>query len=455
MTVQYYTGKEKCMIPREVFPSAKRKGAETITVAQKPTTQGFLGFGAALTGSSCYLLSKMEPQERRKLLEELYSPKGLNLSVARLSIGASDYSAELYSYDDVPFDTVLAHFSIARDEEYIIPMIKEILQIRPDLYIFASPWTPPGWMKTGGELCGGYMREQFVECYADYFVKYVEAYAAHGISIRAVTPQNEPGTEQSCRMPACVWHPETEGRFIKLLRQKLDAAGLPVEIWLHDHNFAGEAQVRWQLENIEGLKAAASGVAFHYYGDCIEKTLALKAAHPELPLHFTEGGPRLYDHYDSDWCKWMLQITGALKCGYKSFTGWNLMLDENGWPNNGPFSCGGLVTRNSITGELSYSGQYWAFAHIAKYITPKSKIYPLESDLPTYNALHKFPKAQTLPAAGVLIDNGDDHPVLVLVNPERGPVGTTMTEGRRTQVLVNGQWWYVELMPESVATIKF
>lgn len=454
MTVQYYTSKENFMVPREIFRSPKRNGAETVTVADAPTAQDFLGFGVALTGASCYLLNQMEPAERRALLEEIYSPKGLNLSVARLSIGASDYSAELYSYDDVPFDTDLAHFSIAKDEEYIIPMIKEVLAIRPDLYIFASPWTPPGWMKTGGDLCGGYMREQYVECYADYFVKYIEAYAAHGIKISAVTPQNEPGTTQAGRMTACVWHPETEAKFIKCLRQKLDAAGLDVQIWIHDHDFGGEAQVRWQLENIEDLKDTVSGTAFHYYNDYIEKTLTLKAAHPELDLHFTEGGPRLYNNYDSDWCKWMLQMVNALKCGYKSFTGWNLMLDENGWPNIGPFSCGGLVTRNSITGDLSYSGQYRAFAHIAKYITPESKIYPLQSDLPTYNALHKFPKAQQLPVEGVLIDNGG-HKVLVMVNPERGPVGTVMTEGRRTQVLVDGQWWYIELLPESVATIEF
>jgi len=454
MTVQYYTSKENFMVPREIFRSPKRIGAETVTVADAPSAQGFLGFGVALTGSSCYLLNQMEPAERRALLEEIYSPDGLNLSVARLSIGASDYSAELYSYDDVPFDTALAHFSIAKDEEYIIPMIKEVLAIRPDLYIFASPWTPPGWMKTGGDLCGGYMREQFVECYADYFVRFIEAYAAHGIKIRAVTPQNEPETHQMGRMTACVWHPETEAKFVKSLRKKLDERQLDVKIWLHDDDFLGEATVRWQLENIPGLKEACGGIGFHYYNTYIEKTLALKAAHPELDLHFTEGGPRLYNNYATDWCKWMLQMVGALKCGYKSFTGWNLMLDENGWPNIGPFSCGGLVTRNSITGEISYSGQYRAFAHIAKYITPKSKIYPLQSELPVYNALHKFPKAQQLPVEGVLIVSGD-HKVLVMVNPERGPVGTTMTEGRRTQVLVNGEWWYIELLPESVATIEF
>ena len=455
MTMQYYTANENYFVPRQVFPSPKRIGAETLTVTQTPCASAFLGFGVALTGSSCYLLNQMDPQSRTVLLEDIFSPQRLNLSVARLSIGASDYSAELYSYDDVPFDTTLTNFSIAKDEEYIIPMIKQILQVRPDLYLFSSPWSPPGWMKTGDDMCGGYMRRQYVECYADYFVKYLQAYAAHGIHIRAVTPQNEPNSDQGGRMPACIWHPEIEAAFIKCLRKKLAEAGLDVQIWIHDHNFAGEAQVRWQFKTIEGLKEACGGAAFHYYNDYIEKTLTLKREYPELDLHFTEGGPRLYNNYGTDWCKWMLQILGALRCGYKSFTGWNLMLDENGWPNIGPFSCGGLVTRHSITGQLSYSGQYRAFAHIAKYITPQSRIFPLQPELPAYNALHKFPKAQTLPAEGVLIDNNDGHPVLIMVNPERGPIGTTMTEGRRTQVLVNDQWWYIELLPESVTTIIF
>ena len=119
----------------------------------------------------------MDEKERTEFLEGIYSKNGLNLSVARLTIGASDYSTRLYTYDDVPFDTELKHFSINKDREYIIPILKEILKIRPDIYFFASPWSPPGWMKTGGELCSGYMRAEFVNCYADYFIKYIKAYA--------------------------------------------------------------------------------------------------------------------------------------------------------------------------------------------------------------------------------------------------------------------------------------
>ena len=226
---QLFTDKEHCLQAREVFPALRMPGADTLHFSDA-VNKDFLGFGVAITGSSCYLLHQMEPTARRALLEQIYGKNGLGLRMARLSIGASDYSAELYSYDDVPIDTALQHFSIDRDRRYIIPMIKEILAVNPDLYLFASPWSPPGWMKTGGALCGGYMREQFVDCYADYIIKFVQAYAAEGIRVRAITPQNEPNTQQKGKMPACIWHPEIEAKFIRVLRQKLTEQGTDITI---------------------------------------------------------------------------------------------------------------------------------------------------------------------------------------------------------------------------------
>ena len=157
---------------REIFPSLPAPGAETIKVSDK-FTSGFLGFGVAITPSSCYELSLMDAEERRALLRQIYTKEGIGLSVARLCIASSDYSPEIYSYDDVEGDVELRHFSIERDERYVLPMIKEILEINPDLYIFASPWSPPYWMKTGGCMCGGYMRDEYLDCYADYIIKFI------------------------------------------------------------------------------------------------------------------------------------------------------------------------------------------------------------------------------------------------------------------------------------------
>ena len=440
-----FTNSDHALARGEVFTSLGVPGARRLVVGECAGT-GFLGFGVAITPASCYLLSKMEPGERRALLREIYTDEGLGLSVGRLCIGSSDYSPELYSYDDVAFDTRLEHFSVARDEAYIIPMIKEILEVRPDLYLFASPWSPPYWMKTGGSMCGGYMREAYLDTYADYIVKFIRAYAAHGIKVSAVTPQNEADTQQKGRMPACIWHPETEAKFITLLREKFEKNALDVRIWMYDHNFDGVERVMWSLAHCEGLKQACDGVAFHYYGGAVEQTAQLRKAHPALPLHFTEGGPRLKERYDTDWCKWGVMISRSLRAGYSSFTGWNLMLDELGGPNVGPFIgiCAGLVTRDGRDGSLRRSGQYKAFSHIAPYIHADSRIYPLIAAGGFEQCVSKYPYHEH-EIEGFLIEQSDGGKVAVLINQNDC--------GVQTQIEIGDALWYVEMHADSIATV--
>ena len=443
MAVQYYTNSAGQFQKREIFQADTIPGSVTVQSSPEVSTNNFYGFGAAITPSSCYLLAQMESQQRTALLQHIYGKDGLNLSVGRLCVGSSDYSAELYTYDDVPFDTELKHFSVARDEAYVIPMIKEILKIRPDLYLYSSPWSPPAWMKTGGSICGGHMREEFVECYVEYYIKFLKAYAQHGIQIHALTPQNEPETHQEGRMPACIWNPETEGKFIRCLRRRLNEEHMDVKIWMWDYRFTGIDRVLWSLDNMEGLAQCCTGVAFHYYQGAIEQTRKLHKYYPQLEMHFTEGGPRLYDNYDTDWCKWGIMITKALTCGYRSFTGWNLLLDETGGPNIGPYFCGGLATVHSQTGEISYSGQSIAIHHIAPHIQPASKIYPLVSDEAAYNPMFAYPKTNAL-MVGFLIEN-PDNTVCVMVNPDKNK--------KQVRFLAKDQWWYAELLADSISTI--
>lgn len=440
---QYITTANQNFISFELKPAVRMGGVLTAVPSQNAPYTGFKGFGVAITGSSCYNLNQMDAEDRTKFIKEIYSAEGLNLSVARISVGSSDYSAELYSYDDVDGDVELKHFSIDRDKEYIIPMIKEILKVRPDLYIYSSPWSPPYWMKTGGSMCGGYMRECFIECYADYYIKFLKAYEAEGIHISALTPQNETETDQGGRMPACKWHPEIEAKFIKILREKLIENGMNTEIWMFDHNFNGVERVDWSLENIDGLKDFANGVAFHYYDGCIEQTTFLKEKYPNFSLNFTEGGPRLYDNYSTDWCKWSIMMLKVLKYGYSSFTGWNLMLDETGGPNIGPFFCGGLATRDRVDNCIKYSGQYKAFKHFAKYINKNSEIHNVTID--NKNVMFGFPKSE-MDVEGVMWQT-DGVKYLVLANPNKTK--------RQVQINVDENWWYIELLPDTVSTIKF
>ena len=442
---QYLTTDGLSFAMHPVFKAGHMNGAHRITRTGEVLSRDFLGFGVAITGRSCYNLALMAEEERAALLHDVYSKEGLGLSVARLSVGSSDYSAELYSYDDVEGDVTLEHFSIDRDRAYVIPMLQEILRVNPDLFLFASPWSPPAWMKTGNNLCGGFMREKYVDCYAEYIVRYIEEYAKCGIKISAITPQNETETHQHGLMPACIWHPEIEAKFVLALRKKLDERGLDVKIWIYDHNFDGWERVLWSLDNCKGLKDACDGAAFHYYRGTPESTLAIRETYPDLPIHFTEGGPRLIDHYDNDWCKWSMMMSRVLNCAYGSFTGWNLMLDETGGPNVGPFFCGGLITRNSVTGALSYSGQSKAFRHVARFMEKGAEISAVSvgTNVPP---LHAYPK-MPLPLQVSAWKNPDGTLVYLVVNPADSK--------QQTEIVEDGVTYYVECLPNSVSTVVF
>lgn len=441
---------------------------ETMPGALRLTPTGkefddFSGFGVCLTGGSCYLLEKADEATRKKLIENLFStkeateeeaaaslknggegtvcsnesPYGLGLNVGRLCVGSNDYSAELYCYEDKD-----GNFSLEKDRAYVIPAIKEILKVAPDMKLFSSPWSPPARMKSGNSLCGGYMRDKFIEEFADYYVSYLLAMKDEGIDIFALTPQNEPGTEQQGRMPACVWSPDQEAQFILILSEKLKKNGLDPEIWIHDHHFAYWERVLWQFKEYPELKNVVNAVAFHYYEGSPEDVENLREKIPYLEYHFTEGGPRLYDNYGSDWCKWGMIMARSLNHGLKSFTGFNFLLDEKGGPDISPFGCAGLVTVNSVTGNLTYSGQYRAFAHFSRFIKRGAKIMP--AAITGYQATFSYSKP-FIRAEGCMAVNPDGSIVVEVVNPSEDKRQLTFT--------VNGQNYYLEVKPDSISTV--
>ena len=444
--IQYTTAERFFMRKTEVFPSdIESSGVLKIKTNANPIKEPFIGFGAALTGSSCYMLNQMEPESRQSFLKDLYTDSGLDLQVGRIPIGSCDYSAELYSYDDVKEDTDLKFFSVKKDEAYIIPMIQEVVGINPDIFWFSSPWSPPGWMKTGDSMCGGYMREKYIECYARYMVKFIEEYEKHGIKISAVTPQNEPHAEQDARYPTCIWHPETEAKFILELRKKLNEAGRNTQIWMHDHGFEKWSKILWCLKEYPELMKACGSAAFHYYDHCIEMTDILREKHPDIRFHFTEGGPRLYDNYATDWCKWGIMMAKALNRGFLSFTGWNLLLDETGGPNIGPFFCGGLATLDSQTKELSYSGQYRALRHFSGFIKKNARIYPAKAGIQGMN-MSGFPR-NSIDVEVCAAENENGSFVIQVINANSSKA--------QLQYFHQNKWWYIESLPNSLSTIVF
>ena len=301
-------------------------------------------------------------------MNDLFSPAEMNLTVGRCCVGASDYSRDVFSYDDVPGDVALEHFSIAHDEAYILPTLRDAGKINRDLFLLASPWSPPGWMKTYGSMLGGWMSAKYLDPYARYLLRFVQDYAKAGVKIHALTSQNESETDQEGRMPACYWTPEMEQDFVRdHLGPLLKKQSPDTQIWLLDYNYDLWKRVKWQLQDTE-LRKYVDGVAWHGYVGTPDMMSRLHEVAPDLPFYWTEGGPDISDpHYATDWTKWASSISEILQNWCRCVIGWNFVLDEKGKPNIGPFPCGGLVTYHE-DGSISQSGQYWAMKHFSHHI---------------------------------------------------------------------------------------
>jgi glucosylceramidase len=264
--------------------------------------QEMLGFGAAFTDAACYTFSRLDPSAREQLFHEMFHPSEMGLNVCRTCIGASDYSREVFSYDEGDPDPEMTRFSIAHDQAYVLPMLREARKANPDLFLFSSPWSPPGWMKAGGSMLGGSMRQRYFGPYAQYFLKFLQSYAAEGVPVQAVTVQNEVDTDQDGRMPACSWPQEYEIGFVKNhLGPVLQKNGLNTKIWILDHNYNLWGRAVAELDDPD-LRKFCNAIAFHGYVGTPEMMTKAHEAYPDAQMYWTEGGPDYTAaDYATDW----------------------------------------------------------------------------------------------------------------------------------------------------------
>jgi glucosylceramidase len=365
--------------------------------------QEILGFGAAFTDAACYTFNRLDASPREQLFHELFHPAEMGMNVCRTCIGSSDYSTELFSYDEGEPDPEMKRFSIAHDQAYVLPMLREARKQNPDLFLFSSPWSPPGWMKAGGSMLGGSIRPRYFGPYALYFAKFLQAYAAQGVPVQAVSVQNEVDTDQDGRMPACSWPQEYEMGFVKnFLGPALEKSGLSTKIWILDHNYNLWGRAVAELDDPKVRKYCDS-VAFHGYVGTPDQMTKFHDAQPDANIYWTEGGPDYTQpDYATDWATWGETFAQVLRNWAQSITGWNLALDEKGRPNIGPFPCGGMVTIHSRTKEITRSGQYWAFAHFSRNVRRGAK--RIESSSSVAGVEH------------VAFENPDGGKVLVVAN---------------------------------------
>ncbi|HCD52745.1 MAG TPA: glucosylceramidase [Balneolaceae bacterium] len=338
------------------------------------------GFGYALTGGSAMLLHQMSASARQNILNELFGAgEGeLGISYLRVSIGASDLDPETFSYNDLPAgqtDTDLSEFSIDPDKEYLIPILKEILQINPDIKIMGSPWSAPVWMKTGADNTmptrGGELNPIYHEVYANYFVKYIQAMAEEGITIDAITIQNEPhhpGNNPSMYMGA-----SQQASFIKeALGPAFENAGIQTKIVIWDHN-CDEPEYPISILNDPNAKAYIDGSAFHLYGGEITALSTVKSAHPDKNLYFTEQWIGAPGNFSQD-LQWNVRnlIIGATRNWSKNVLQWNLAADQNQDPHTdgGCTSCLGAITINGD--NVTRNPGYYTIGQGSKLVRPGS-----------------------------------------------------------------------------------
>jgi len=347
-----------------------------IVIDPGQTYQTIDGFGNCLTGGSAMLLHRMDATSRQAILRELFATDGNNIGISylRISIGASDLDDRVFSYDDLPAgetDSTLARFSLAPDKTDLIPVLKEILAINPDLKIMGSPWSAPTWMKTNNHSKGGSLKTQYYDTYARYFVKYIQQMKREGITIDAITIQNEPlhpGNNPSMFMPA-----EEQRQFIKQsLGPIFAASGVKAKIIVYDHN-ADKPDYPLTILNDPEAAKYVDGSAFHLYGGKIEALTPVHNAHPDKNLYFTEQWVGAPGNLAGD-LAWHVRtlIIGGTRNWCRNVLEWNLASD----PKNNPHTPGGCT---ECLGTITIDGNavarnpaYYILAHAAKLVRPGS-----------------------------------------------------------------------------------
>ncbi|MGD9991787.1 MAG: glycoside hydrolase family 30 beta sandwich domain-containing protein [Salinivirgaceae bacterium] len=333
------------------------------------------GFGFTLTGGSAELINSLDEPVKQALLQELFGTDntGLGISYLRISIGASDLSSEAFTYNERPVgetDPELNTFSLVTDEIDLIPLLKQIISINPEIKLMGSPWTAPTWMKSNKSFVGGELLTEYYAVYAQYFVKYIQAMQSHGILVDAITVQNEPlhgGNNPSMLMSAV-----QQLDFVKNhLGPAFTKNNIETKIVIYDHN-ADRTDYPISILNDQEARQYIDGSAFHLYGGSIDALAQVHAAHPDKNLYFTEqwvGGP---SDFEGD-LKWHIEnlIVGASRNWCKVVLEWNLASDPNYLPHT-PGGCTSCLGALTIGNRVSRNVAYYIIAHASKFVRPGS-----------------------------------------------------------------------------------
>jgi len=352
-----------------------------IFINPKKTFQKYLGIGGAITDASSEVFATLNETQQNKLLESLYGKDGIGYNIIRTSIHSSDFGLGSFTYVKEG-DADLKTFSIEKDKEKRIPFIKKAIDlIKDDLVFYASPWSPPAFMKSNKNMLqGGKLLPEFRQAWADYYVKFIKAYEEEGIPVWGLTIQNEPMAVQ--RWESCIYTADEERDFLKnYLGPTLEKEGLgdkKIVVWDHNRDLISE-RANTIFEDPEASKYAW-GIGFHWYETWtggLPKYDNLKNINESFPsknMLFTEGCQEGFDterlHFWPNAERYGNSMINDFNSGVVGWTDWNILLDERGGPNHVQNFCFAPIHANTKTGELIYTPTYYYIGHFSKFIKP-------------------------------------------------------------------------------------
>jgi len=421
------------------------EGKVYVFVDPKKTFQPFIGIGGALTDAAAETFAKLPTARQDELIAAYYSAdRGIGYTLARTNIHSCDFSSESYTYV-TEGDKDLTSFSIAHDLRYRIPLIKRALAATGNrLKLFASPWSPPAYMKDNNDMLhGGHLRPEFYRAWAIYYTKFIKSYRQAGVPIWGITVQNEPMATQTWE--SCVYQATDERDFVKnylgpaMVEQGL--RGVHVMVWDHNRDLIVQ-----RAQTILDDPAAAKyvwGIAFHWYEDwsggtqMYDNVALVHQLYPTKHLLFTEGTPANFD--STAYGRWSLgeaygrSMIHDFNSGTEGWTDWNILLDERGGPNHVGNFCFAPVHADTRTGTLIYTNSYYYIGHFSKFIRPGAR------------RILASPSRSMLLTTGFVNDDG--KVVVVVMNPtaQGGPYNLT----------VGGASVEITTRPHSIQTVVF
>ena len=401
-----------------------------IFVNPDKTFQTMLGIGGAITDASAEVFAKLSPVKQQELLKAYYDKeKGIGYTLARTTIHSSDFSSGSYTYVNEG-DKELTSFSIAHDKQYRIPLIKQAIKTAGGtLLLYASPWSPPAFMKDNKNMLkGGKLLPEFHKSWATYFTKFIKAYESEGMPIWGVTVQNEPMAKQTWE--SCIYTAEEERDFLKNFLGPIMAqqglGGKKIVVW--DHN----RDLMLHRVNVIYADAEASkyawGSGFHWYESwsggrqMFENVRSVSEAFPEKQLLFTEGcadsfNPERFQFWGNAE-RYGESMINDFNNGTAGWTDWNILLDEKGGPNHVKNFCFAPIHADLRSGELVYTPSYFYIGHFSKFIRPNAKRVSTVSS-----------RSQLMSTSFV---NADGSMVTVVMNQSEAPVTYRLVVGSTT-----------------------